>query len=248
MDGRKVLLIMDNCSAHIPVQELPVLRNTTVKYLPPNSTSKIQPCDAGIIRSFKAYYRHRFNQELLDELDGIEGAEKISILEGIQFAAAAWQVAVKQQTIANCYLHCKNKASEFEVAEEGDDEIGDQELLRELEDQVRRLHYENPMDIRNLLNYPASQAVAYTLTEEEIVQELREPADLADDDDDDSMELPKITAKEAIKMMEKLELFWLQQSNNQEGNLALLLKLKDAAANIHIMDEVQTTPDMYFRT
>ncbi|KAI1000392.1 hypothetical protein K3495_g7803 [Podosphaera aphanis] len=249
MDDRKFLLIMDNCSYHIPVQELPVLRNTTVKYLPPNPTSKIQPCDAGIIRPFKAYYRRRFNQKLLDALDdGIERAEKISILEGIQLAVAAWQVDVKQQTIANCYLHCKIRASEFEVAEVGDDEIGDQELLRELEDQVRRLHDENPMDIRNLLNYPAEQAVAYTLTEEEIVQELREPADLADEEDDDSMELPKITAKEAIKMMEKLKLFWLHQSHNQEGNLALLRKLKDAAANIHIKGKVQTTLDMYFRT
>ncbi|RKF53903.1 hypothetical protein GcC1_216036, partial [Golovinomyces cichoracearum] len=39
---------------------------------------------------------------------------------------------------AGCYLHCKIRTSEFEVAEVaevGDDDIGDQELLRELEDQ-----------------------------------------------------------------------------------------------------------------
>lgn len=249
MDGRKVLLIMDNCSAHISVQQLPVLRNTTVKYLHPNTTSKIQPCDAGIIRSFKAYYRRRFNQKLLDAIDdGIGGAEKISILEGIQLAVAAWQIDVKQQTIANCFLHCKIRASEFEVAEAGDDEIEDQEVLRELEDQVRRLHYENPMDIRNLLNYPAEQVVTYMTTEEEIVQELSGPAGLVDEDDDESMELPKITSKEAIKMMEKIELFLLQQSSNQDGNLALLRKLKDAAADIHIKGKVQTTLDTYFRS
>ncbi len=46
----KVLLIMDNFSGHIPLDQLPnhiQLRNTTVFYLPPNATSKIQPCDAG---------------------------------------------------------------------------------------------------------------------------------------------------------------------------------------------------------
>ncbi|RKF76815.1 hypothetical protein GcC1_068023 [Golovinomyces cichoracearum] len=66
------------------------------------------------------------------------------------------------------------------------------------------------MDIRNLLNYLAEQEVTYMPTEEEIVWELREPAGLADEDDDDSMELPKITSKEAIKMMEKIDFFWLQ--------------------------------------
>ncbi len=52
MAGRNVLLIMDNCSAHIPLMQLTfvvTLRNTTVFYLPPNMTSKIQPWDGRII-------------------------------------------------------------------------------------------------------------------------------------------------------------------------------------------------------
>jgi hypothetical protein len=36
-----------------------------VFYLPLNTTSKIQPCNAGIIWSFKAYYRRRFNRLLI---------------------------------------------------------------------------------------------------------------------------------------------------------------------------------------
>jgi hypothetical protein len=71
MVGCNVLLIMDNCSAHISLMQLAsvvTLRNTTVFYLPPNTTSKIQPCDAGIIRSFKAYYRHCFNHLLIQRL------------------------------------------------------------------------------------------------------------------------------------------------------------------------------------
>jgi hypothetical protein len=71
MAGRNVLLIMDNCSAHIPLMQLAsivTLCNTTVFYLPPNTTSKIQPCDAGIIRSFKAYNRRCFNRLLIQRL------------------------------------------------------------------------------------------------------------------------------------------------------------------------------------
>jgi hypothetical protein len=68
VSGCKVLLIMDNFSGHIPLDQLPnhiQLRNTTVFYLPPNATSKIQPCNARIIHSFKAYYRRRFNRLFL---------------------------------------------------------------------------------------------------------------------------------------------------------------------------------------
>jgi len=66
--NRKVVLVLDNCSAHVSLEELPAriqLRNTRVLYLPPNMTSKIQPYDVGIIRNFKAYYRRRFNPLLL---------------------------------------------------------------------------------------------------------------------------------------------------------------------------------------
>ncbi len=60
MDGRKVILLFDNCSAHIKDADLEKfniqLRNTTLLYLPLNTTSKIQPCDGRIICTFKAYY------------------------------------------------------------------------------------------------------------------------------------------------------------------------------------------------
>jgi len=42
--NRKVLLVLDNCSTYVPLEELHAriqLRNTRVLYLPPNMTSKI---------------------------------------------------------------------------------------------------------------------------------------------------------------------------------------------------------------
>jgi hypothetical protein len=61
MQGRQVLLLLDNCPGHIPLEKFAemnvVLRNTHVFYLPPNMTSAVQPCDARIIRTCKAYYR-----------------------------------------------------------------------------------------------------------------------------------------------------------------------------------------------
>jgi hypothetical protein len=82
--NHKVLLVLDNRKAHVPLEELPAhiqLRNTCVLYLPPNMTSKIQPCDASIIRNFKAYYCRRFNRLLLQHLeDNVDQTEKIDVL------------------------------------------------------------------------------------------------------------------------------------------------------------------------
>jgi len=114
--GRKVLLILDNFSGHTPVEKIPDhirLQNTTILYLPPNMTSKIQPCDAGIIRNFKAYYRRRFNCALLQRIeDKVPESEKVDILGAIQFAVPAWNYEVKPTTIANCFLHCKIRSTE----------------------------------------------------------------------------------------------------------------------------------------
>jgi hypothetical protein len=94
MDGRKVILLLNNCSAHIKDADLEKfniqLRNTTLLYLPPNTTSKIQPCNAGIIHTFKAYYRRRFNNQLLSRIESsVVNLEKINLLDGIQNAIAA---------------------------------------------------------------------------------------------------------------------------------------------------------------
>ena len=51
--GRKVLLLIDNCSAHGTAETLPEMRNLRIVYLPPNCKSKVQPMDAGVIAALK---------------------------------------------------------------------------------------------------------------------------------------------------------------------------------------------------
>ena len=56
---RKVLLLVDNCSAHPAI--VPNLKNIKLAFLPPNATSILQPMDPqGVIRSFKCFYRRFF--------------------------------------------------------------------------------------------------------------------------------------------------------------------------------------------
>ena len=53
-EGRKITVIVDNCPAHPHVEELQAVE---LIFLPPNTTSKLQPMDQGVIRSLKAMYR-----------------------------------------------------------------------------------------------------------------------------------------------------------------------------------------------
>ena len=62
--NRHVLLILDGAPSH--VTSAITLTNVKVLLLPPYTTSKIQPMDAGIIASFKLHYRHIQLQYAID--------------------------------------------------------------------------------------------------------------------------------------------------------------------------------------
>ena len=70
-------------------------------------TSFIQPCDAGIIRCFKALYRRNFCARAIDlDAAGERNIYKLSLLEGMTMAKAAWE-AVSAETIQHCWDHTK---------------------------------------------------------------------------------------------------------------------------------------------
>ena len=66
-ENGKSFLNVDNFSGHVPDH-----KNDTVKiqYLPPNSTSKDQVCDQGVIRSLQVYYKYSLLNILADYEQG----------------------------------------------------------------------------------------------------------------------------------------------------------------------------------
>ena len=53
-ETQKVALIVDNCTAH---PEIGVSKSIDILFLPPNTTSILQPMDQGVIHSVKTKYR-----------------------------------------------------------------------------------------------------------------------------------------------------------------------------------------------
>ncbi len=125
MQGHQVLLLLDNCPGHIPLEKFAemnvVLHNTRVFYLSPNMTLTVQPCNVGIIRTFKAYYKKRFNNLLLDGYENnIDNPKKISILDAFRLTVLAWVEDVSPTIIANCFRHCKIRTSDIIHTQQGE--------------------------------------------------------------------------------------------------------------------------------
>ena len=87
-------MLRDNCSAH-KIDD-PGLQCIELVFLPPNTTSTIQPLDQGIIKNFKHYYRRRMLQKIVLAIDAYENstatevARSISALDAVSFISAAW--------------------------------------------------------------------------------------------------------------------------------------------------------------
>ena len=78
---RSILLLLDNCSTHPNIK----LSNIKLVFLPPHTTSHLQPCDGGIIQAVKLRNRTKFVRLLkIDEANTASELEKwVTLLDAI---------------------------------------------------------------------------------------------------------------------------------------------------------------------
>lgn len=88
MKKRKVLLFVDNCTAHPMVRGL---KSIQLAFLPLNATSCLQPCGQGFIRCIKAKYKAKMLFRLIEFIDKGAVASSVTLLDAIHLAAASWE-------------------------------------------------------------------------------------------------------------------------------------------------------------
>ncbi len=153
-------------------------------------------------------------------------------------------------TIANCFRHCKIRTSDIIHTQQG--EVGPPTaLIQALQDQVAQLPYGNPMDIRNLLNYPEENNYMVASIDEDItnriIEELRSQQDEdAASDNDDNVEPPKISTRQAQEYLEGLTLFWMQQKESYHEFSESLKEQKEAVKKINMTGLKQKSILDYF--
>jgi len=124
---RHILLVVDNCPAH-PI--VPDLSNVTVKHLPPNTTSRLQPLDQGIIKTFKSHYRKYLLKSILiesTEKDISEVAKGINVLDAVKWIDLSWKTLSKE-TISKCFHKAGFNLNVVSDINDISNELIDQEL------------------------------------------------------------------------------------------------------------------------
>ncbi|XP_032225117.2 LOW QUALITY PROTEIN: tigger transposable element-derived protein 6-like [Nematostella vectensis] len=76
LQNRKILLFEDNAPSHVKDIEL---TNIKVVFYPPNTTSRLQPLDQGIIKNLKAFYRKKLLEKVVSAINEAEFPDACSV-------------------------------------------------------------------------------------------------------------------------------------------------------------------------
>lgn len=114
---KKILLLLDNCPAHPDIHNLKAIK---LVFLPPNTTSVLQPMDQGVIKSLKTHFRKLQIMKILRDIDEKGTPQKLDVFEAICLISKAWD-RVSQDTIANCFTHAGFKLNATENSFDEDD-------------------------------------------------------------------------------------------------------------------------------
>ena len=102
---RSILLFVDNCTSHPDV----ICNNIKLVFLPPNTTSRLQPCDAGIIQNMKMHCRKLLVRHILFHMDEATSAsdlaKKVNVLDAVMWLKSAWD-SVQPTMIRKCFQKC----------------------------------------------------------------------------------------------------------------------------------------------
>ena len=217
-ESRSILLFIDNCTAHPDV----VQSNVKLVFLPPNTTSKLQPCDAGIIQNMKTHYRKRLLRHVLNRMDecssASELAKKVNILDAILWLKGAWD-AVKAETIERCFAKCGFVDTLVDTT------IDDGSAETELNSETEALLTSANLTWEEYTNFDQELATCQTLEkdwEENLIATLREEQSL-DEDDIESEEAtesaPVLGVKTASIYLSELRDFAIAQDSPELLNL-----------------------------
>ncbi|XP_041350821.1 tigger transposable element-derived protein 6-like [Gigantopelta aegis] len=200
---RHILLLMDNAPSHIIPKKL---SNIRINFLPPTTTSHLQPLDAGIIQAFKGQYIKMQLQRLVQCIDDNKTGKEfqLPLCDGIRFVKQTWDI-VSATTIKNCWIHAgiiprephdKLRWTAHELTPLRD-LVGDVTHRLAIEKELR-------MGVDEFLNVDKETETFANLTDDQIVQSVRKPdekcVDQEDDSDPEPEEVPSAAcARDAIK-------------------------------------------------
>lgn len=226
MQGRKVLLLMDNFSGHeLGVQlvgGLEGLQNVRIAWLPANTTSFWQPLDQGIIASFKLHYRRQWVAYYLRQLDVDKDPNKtISLLKAIQWTRVSWAEYVTPSTVERCFWK-----STITIKPANIDPIS---LIIEADERALLQAEINATGLIDTLTVDEFLDIQEERVEDEeedildsVVQMYGNSQAKEESDNEGDIEVIEVSINDAIQALETLRLYEMQQEKGSTLTLQLL--------------------------
>lgn len=244
----KALLLIDNCSAHKPIELLKSEDgNIVAMFLPPNVTAILQPMDQNPIRLVKLGYRSKLLCNIVaQENIPVEDVLKTHTLsDTILMLKSVWD-ALPQGVLIKAWKKIKN----WDEAEyENEDNIPLSELI-----EPNDVYNSTLQDVQLLLskvglNVEISMEEIEKWNEDAIVEEDEgvELFEIEDEDSEMERDIAKVSYTEAIGSMNTL-IKWHEQSNDA-NHVAYLLNMRtDMVHNFLTKDKKQTSVTDFFKS
>ena len=257
-EGRNVILFMDNASSHLDTLG-DNLSNIKIIFLPKNTTSRLQPLDAGIIRAFESVYRKTLVRYVVTRIDDDKRAadiiKEIDVLRVIGWIKSVWK-EVAAETIKHCFEKCVFSNGNYSIEnyqEENDDEF--LELLETLNSDCSLDEYINLDNNITTSEERDTSAVDWieNLRQECIDAVVDKTSSTTDDlsgNDDDSvivdMDSPHvISAKLALELSDKEQQF--EQANSDETLLTSIHKSIEIVEKMNLANLKQRNITDFFQ-
>lgn len=174
------MLFVDNCAAHGHINNLKSVR---VEFLPPNTTSVLQPMDQGVIRTLKVNYRSRLLSRVVVCLDSGK-VYSVDLLGALSMLADAWK-SIPSTTLHNCFRHAGFVLNGESAALDEDSVVEQVSGSEQLIDDLRTAGVEIPSNVSfsEFARVDSELELCAGLTDEEIIRQVLAESESDDDDD-----------------------------------------------------------------
>ena len=253
-EDRKVILFLDNATCH-PESMIGKFSQIKIVFLPKNTTSRLQPLDAGIIRNFKVKYRKRLVKYVLSRIREDTSATQIvkgvDVLAAIRWLQEAWK-EVTNLTIKNCFEKCGIKGDDELMEIQEDDDLEFEALVREFTTDISAAEYTNfdenvqasePMinefeiDWRQRVREDSINAIQNLEIVSDLVQEISD-----DDESNDEFEQESMGFTEIITILDKLKRCPVFDDDSQDMLSTITKKIED----LQLKNRKQSSIKEYF--
>ena len=245
----KALLLLDNAPTH-PNSDTIISRDSTIKsiFLPPNTTSLIQPLDQGVLVALKKRYRKLLLRKLLmveAETPMLTFLKSIDMKDAVYMAAMAWD-DIPSSTLRKSWCKLLGE-SEPELSSEHNSLQTDieefQEAFRELDHDISQ------EEVAEWLNSDQNDQGYQLLSDSEIMQQVTGSGNELESDEDEDC-VTEVgggpSNSQAAEMLEKCLTWYEKQPEVSSTSLLHLRRIRDLAATKRYSNLKQLTIDSFF--